>query len=170
MFFSYYKLLIAFNDFRKQGRATTQKGRNKVKKGTFIGAFLAVLAKGFVYYWTKPDFTNGYKYSPILGKLLDSWDSSNSTHQKEGSSTTLKAIQGRRYQASVYPTGHAAIHLADVVFFKIGDTVWKHRSQTFNDFYLGVLEHDYLFIATEPMRFQYLNWERQQSNRNDKNR
>ncbi|KAJ9048112.1 hypothetical protein DSO57_1038321 [Entomophthora muscae] len=61
----------AFDNFGKQGRATTQKGRKKVKRGTFTGAILAVLAKGFVYYQTNPDFTNGYKYIHILDELLN---------------------------------------------------------------------------------------------------
>ena len=74
IFISYYKLSIAFDDFGKQGRAATQKGRKKVKKGTFIGVFLAVSAKGFVYYWTNPDFIDGYLYSHILAELLNSWD------------------------------------------------------------------------------------------------
>ncbi|KAJ9076571.1 hypothetical protein DSO57_1024773 [Entomophthora muscae] len=37
MFVLYYKLSIAFDDFGTQGKAATQKGRNKVKKGTFLG-------------------------------------------------------------------------------------------------------------------------------------
>ncbi|KAJ9049378.1 hypothetical protein DSO57_1025200 [Entomophthora muscae] len=104
MFISYYKLSIDFDDFGKQGRPTTQKGRNKVKKGTFIGAFLAVSAKGFVYYQKNTDFTNSYKYSHILSGFLDSWDGSNSkhwvflSHQMEGSSTALKAIQERGHR------------------------------------------------------------------------
>ncbi|KAJ9076021.1 hypothetical protein DSO57_1030159 [Entomophthora muscae] len=94
-------------EFTLQGKIATQKGRKKVKKGTFIGVFLAVSAKGSVYYCTNPDFTNGYKYSHILNGLLDSWDGSNSkhqvflSHQMEGSSTALQAIQGRGHQASV---------------------------------------------------------------------
>ncbi|KAJ9081728.1 hypothetical protein DSO57_1011545 [Entomophthora muscae] len=46
-------------------------------------------------------------YSHILGGLLNSWDGLNSkhwgflSHQMEGSSITLKAIQERRHQASV---------------------------------------------------------------------
>ncbi|KAJ9085953.1 hypothetical protein DSO57_1009004 [Entomophthora muscae] len=63
----------------------------------------------------------------------------------EGSSTALEAIQGRRHQASVYPTGHADVHLADVVFFKIGDTLWERHPQAFTDLYLGVLDHNFLF-------------------------
>ena len=151
IFISYYKLSIAFDDFGTQGRATAQKGRKKVKRGTFIGAFLAVLAKGFVYYRTNPDFIKGYSYGPILGGLLDSWDGSNSkhqvflSHQMEGSSTALEAIQQRGHQASVYPAGHADVHLADVVFFNIGDTLRERRPQAFNDLYLGVLDHNSLF-------------------------
>ncbi|KAJ9068160.1 hypothetical protein DSO57_1031424 [Entomophthora muscae] len=125
MFALYYKLSIVFENFGEQEKAAAKNRRKTVKKGTFIGAFLAVSAKGFVYYLTNPDFTNGYKYSHILGGLLDSWDGSNSkyraflSHQIEGSSTALKAIQGRRHQASVYPASHADIHLEDVVFFNI---------------------------------------------------
>ena len=151
IFISYYKLSIAFDDFGTQGRATAQKGRKKVKRGTFIGAFLAVLAKGFVYYWTNPDFIKGYSYSPILGGLLDSWDGSNSkhqvflSHQMEGSSTAREAIQQRGHQASVYLAGHADIHLADVVFFNMGSTLWERRPQAFNNLYLGVLDHNSLF-------------------------
>ncbi|KAJ9050935.1 hypothetical protein DSO57_1009542 [Entomophthora muscae] len=59
----------------------------------------------------------------------------------EGSSTALKAIQGRGHQASVYPAGHADIHLANVVFFNIRDTVRQCCLQAFNDLYLGVLDH-----------------------------
>ncbi|KAJ9085630.1 hypothetical protein DSO57_1012003 [Entomophthora muscae] len=151
MFISYYKLSIAFDDFGKQGKATAKNRRKKVKKGTFIGAFLAVSAKGFVYYWTNPDFIDSYSYSHILGGLLNSWDGSNSkywvflSHQMEGSSTALEAIQGRRHQASVYPAGHADIYLADVVFFNMGSTLWECRPQAFNDLYLGVLDHNFLF-------------------------
>ncbi|KAJ9062263.1 hypothetical protein DSO57_1012709 [Entomophthora muscae] len=121
IFISYYKLSIAFDNFGAQGRATTQKGSKEVKKRTFIDAFLAVSAKGSVYYWTNPDFTNGYKYSHILGGLLNSWDDSNSkhqvflSHQMEGSSTAPEAIQQHGHQASVHPAGHADIHLGDVV-------------------------------------------------------
>ncbi|KAJ9067664.1 hypothetical protein DSO57_1036836 [Entomophthora muscae] len=121
MFISYYKLSIAFDDFGTQGKAATKNGRKKVKKGTFIGAFLAVSAKGFVYYWTNPDLINGYSYSHILTGLLNSWDGSNSkyqvflSHQIERSSTALEAIQKHRHQASVYPAGHSDIHLGDVV-------------------------------------------------------
>ncbi|KAJ9058313.1 hypothetical protein DSO57_1013572 [Entomophthora muscae] len=67
---SYYKLSIDFDNFGAQGRSATKKGRKKVKRGTFIGAFLAVSAKGFVYYWIKTGFANGYKYHHILRKLL----------------------------------------------------------------------------------------------------
>ncbi|KAJ9066232.1 hypothetical protein DSO57_1011561 [Entomophthora muscae] len=74
MFISYYNLSIAFDDFGTQGKAAIKNGRKKVKKGTFIGEFLAVSAKGFVNYWTKPDFINGYSHSHILGGLLNSWD------------------------------------------------------------------------------------------------
>ncbi|KAJ9080832.1 hypothetical protein DSO57_1020815 [Entomophthora muscae] len=63
----------------------------------------------------------------------------------EGSSTALKAIQKRRHQTSVYPAGHADIHLGDVVLFNIGDTVREHRPQAFNDLYLGVFNHESLF-------------------------
>ncbi|KAJ9067341.1 hypothetical protein DSO57_1000253 [Entomophthora muscae] len=151
MFISYYKLSIAFDDFGKQGKAAAKNRRKKVKKGTFIGAFLAVSAKGFVYYWTNPDFINGYSYSHILGGLLDSWDSSNSkyqgflSHQMEDSSTTLEAIQGRRHQASVYPASHADIHLADVIFFNMGSTLQERCPQAFNNLYLGVLDHNFIF-------------------------
>ncbi|KAJ9055436.1 hypothetical protein DSO57_1003933 [Entomophthora muscae] len=151
MLISYYKLSIAFDDFGEQGRAATQKGRKKVKKGTFIGAFLAVSAKGFVYYQINPDFIIGYSYSHILGGLLDSWDSSNSkyrvflSHQMEGSSTALKVIQGCGHQASVYPAGHADVHLADVVFFNMGSTLQERHPQAFNNLYLGVLDHNFLF-------------------------
>ncbi|KAJ9080641.1 hypothetical protein DSO57_1022780 [Entomophthora muscae] len=68
MFVLYYKLLIVFDNFGEQGKAAAKNRRKKVKKGTFIGAFLAVSAKSFVYYQTNPDFTNGYKYSHILCK------------------------------------------------------------------------------------------------------
>ncbi|KAJ9059617.1 hypothetical protein DSO57_1000576 [Entomophthora muscae] len=61
------------------------------------------------------------------------------------SSTALESIQGHRHQASFYPTGHADIHLADIVFFNIRDTVQEHRPQTFKNLYLGVLYHDSLF-------------------------
>ncbi|KAJ9052131.1 hypothetical protein DSO57_1037259 [Entomophthora muscae] len=81
MFVSYYKLSIAFDNFSEQGKAATKNGRKKVKKGTFIGAFLAVSAKGFVYYQTNPGFINGYSYSYILGGLLNSWDGSNSKYR-----------------------------------------------------------------------------------------
>ncbi|KAJ9066231.1 hypothetical protein DSO57_1011560 [Entomophthora muscae] len=67
------------------------------------------------------------------------------SHQIKGSSTALKAIQGRGHQASVYPTGHADVHLADVVFFNIGDTLREHHPQAFNNLYLGVLDHNFLF-------------------------
>ncbi|KAJ9068014.1 hypothetical protein DSO57_1033018 [Entomophthora muscae] len=50
MFSSYYKLSIAFDKFDEQGKAPTQKERKKVKKGMFIGVFLAVSARGFVCY------------------------------------------------------------------------------------------------------------------------
>ncbi|KAJ9065471.1 hypothetical protein DSO57_1019379 [Entomophthora muscae] len=145
------RLSIAFDDFGKQGRAATQKGRKKVKKGTFIDAFLAVSAKGSVYYQTNPDFNNSYKYSHILDGLLDSWDGSNSkqwvflSHQMEGSSTALKAIQQHRHQALVYPASHADIHLGDVIFFNIRDTVQERHPQAFNDLYLGVLDNNSLF-------------------------
>ncbi|KAJ9076201.1 hypothetical protein DSO57_1028511 [Entomophthora muscae] len=151
IFISYYKLSIAFDNFGEMGKAAIKNGRKKVKKGTFIGAFLAVSAKGFVYYWTNPDFINGYSYGHILGGLLDSWDGSNSkywvflSHQMEGSSTALEAIQGRGHQASVYPAGHADVYLADVIFFNIGDTLQERRPQAFNDLYLGVLDHNFLF-------------------------
>ncbi|KAJ9072768.1 hypothetical protein DSO57_1023802 [Entomophthora muscae] len=81
MFISYYKPSIAFDDFGKQGRATTQKERKKIKKGNF--------------------------HCHILGGLLNSWDGSNSkhwvflSHQMEGSSTALEAIQQRGHQALV---------------------------------------------------------------------
>ncbi|KAJ9083522.1 hypothetical protein DSO57_1033964 [Entomophthora muscae] len=122
-----------------------------IKRGMFIGEFLAVLAKGFAYYWTKPDFTNGHKYNQILSEFLNSWDSSNPTYQLflskkiKGSSTVLKAIQGHMHQAPVYPTGHADIHLADVVFFNIVDTVQQRLPQAFKDLYIGILNHDSLF-------------------------
>ncbi|KAJ9062405.1 hypothetical protein DSO57_1011082 [Entomophthora muscae] len=108
---------------------------------------MAVSAKSFVYYQTNPDFINEYSYSHILGGLLDSWDGLNSkyrvflSHQMEGSSTALEAIQGRGHQASVYPTSHADIHLIDVVLFNIWDTVWERHPQVLNDLYLGVLDH-----------------------------
>ncbi|KAJ9087163.1 hypothetical protein DSO57_1035971 [Entomophthora muscae] len=151
MFVSYYKLSIAFVNFGEQGKAATKNGRNKVKKGTFIGAFMTVSTKGFVYYWTNPDFIDGYSYNHILRGLLDSWDGSNSkyrvflSHQMEGSSTALEAIQECRHQASVYPAGHANIHLADVVFFNIRDTHQECCPQAFNNLYLGVLDHNFLF-------------------------
>ncbi|KAJ9082089.1 hypothetical protein DSO57_1007684 [Entomophthora muscae] len=63
----------------------------------------------------------------------------------EGSSTALEAIQEHRHQASVYPSGHTNIQLADVVFFKIGDTLWERRPQAFSNLYLGVLDHNSLF-------------------------
>ncbi|KAJ9083950.1 hypothetical protein DSO57_1029221 [Entomophthora muscae] len=63
----------------------------------------------------------------------------------EGSSTTIKTIQGRGHQASVYPANHADIHLADDVFFNIRDTVQERCPHTFNDLYLGVLDYDPLF-------------------------
>ncbi|KAJ9056270.1 hypothetical protein DSO57_1034996 [Entomophthora muscae] len=63
----------------------------------------------------------------------------------EGSSTTLKAIEQRGHQASVYPAGHADIHMADVVFFNIGDKLWENLPQAFNNLYLGVLDHNSLF-------------------------
>ncbi|KAJ9090197.1 hypothetical protein DSO57_1004775 [Entomophthora muscae] len=63
----------------------------------------------------------------------------------EVSSTALEVIQGRRNQASVYPTSHADIHLADVVFFNIGDTVQQRCLQAFNDLYIGVFDHESLF-------------------------
>ncbi|KAJ9074423.1 hypothetical protein DSO57_1006682 [Entomophthora muscae] len=151
MFVSCYKLSIAFDNFGKQGKVATQKGRKKVKRGTFIGAFLAVSAKGFVYYQKTLDFTNSYKYSHILGKLFKSWDSLKSLHwvflsnQMEGSSTALEVIQGCGHQASFYPAGHINIHLGDAVFFNMEDTLQEHRPQVFNDLYLGVLNHKSLF-------------------------
>ncbi|KAJ9049905.1 hypothetical protein DSO57_1019665 [Entomophthora muscae] len=63
----------------------------------------------------------------------------------EGSSIALEAIQGRRHQASAYSASHTDIHLADAVFFNIGDTVQEHRPQAFNNLYLGVLDHGSLF-------------------------
>ncbi|KAJ9085875.1 hypothetical protein DSO57_1009715 [Entomophthora muscae] len=120
-FISYYKLLISFDDFGEQGRAATKKGGKKIKKETFIGAFLAISAKGSVYYWKTPDLTNGYKYSHILGGLLNFWYSLNSlqqgflSYQMKGSSTSLKAIQEHGHQASFYPVCHADIHLSDIV-------------------------------------------------------
>ncbi|KAJ9068154.1 hypothetical protein DSO57_1031549 [Entomophthora muscae] len=63
----------------------------------------------------------------------------------EGSSTALEAIQGRGHQASVYPAGHANDHLADVVFFNIRDTLRESCPQVFNNLYLGVLDHNFLF-------------------------
>ncbi|KAJ9056122.1 hypothetical protein DSO57_1036337 [Entomophthora muscae] len=63
----------------------------------------------------------------------------------KGSSTALEAIQERGHQASVYPAGHTEIHLADVVFFNIRDTQWERLSQAFNNLYLGVLDHNFLF-------------------------
>ncbi|KAJ9088481.1 hypothetical protein DSO57_1022706 [Entomophthora muscae] len=89
-------------------------------------------------------------YSQTLGELLDSWDSLNSLHrfflsyQIEDSSTTLKAIQEHRHQASVYPASHTDIYLADIVFFIIGDTVPERRPQAFNGLYLGALDHNYV--------------------------
>ncbi|KAJ9066814.1 hypothetical protein DSO57_1005777 [Entomophthora muscae] len=151
MFISYYKLSIAFDDFGKQGKAAAKNRRKKIKKGMFIGAFLAVSVKGFVYYQKPPDFINDYSYSHILSRLLDSWDGTNSkyqvflSHQIEGSSTALKAIQGRRHQASVYPAGHTDVHLADVVFFNMGSTLQERHLQAFNDLYLGVLDHNFFF-------------------------
>ncbi|KAJ9074971.1 hypothetical protein DSO57_1000914 [Entomophthora muscae] len=151
MFISYYKLSIAFDNFGAQGKAATQKGKKKVKKRMFIGAFLDVSAKGSVYYQTNPYFTNGCKYSHILSGLINSWDGSDSkhwvllSHQMEGSSTALKAIQGRGQQASVYPASHTDIHLAGYVFFNVGDTVWESHSRAFNNLYLGVLDHNSLF-------------------------
>ncbi|KAJ9055966.1 hypothetical protein DSO57_1037904 [Entomophthora muscae] len=62
-----------------------------------------------------------------------------------GSSIVLEAIQERGHQASMYPTGHTDIHLADVVFFNIGDKVWERRPQAFNDIYLEVLNYKSLF-------------------------
>ena len=50
MFILYYKLSIAFENFGEHRKANKTNGRKKVKKGTFIGAFLAVLAKSSVYY------------------------------------------------------------------------------------------------------------------------
>ncbi|KAJ9089125.1 hypothetical protein DSO57_1016047 [Entomophthora muscae] len=149
--FVLYSLSIAFNYFGEKEKAATKNGRKKVKKGTFIGAFLAVSAKGFVYYQTNPDFINGYSYGHILSELLDSLNGSNSkhrvflSHQMEESSTALKAIQECGHQASVYPDGHANIHLADVVFFNIGITLQECRPQAFINLYLGVLDHYFLF-------------------------
>ncbi|KAJ9066270.1 hypothetical protein DSO57_1011143 [Entomophthora muscae] len=40
---------------------------------------------------------------------------------------------------------HANIHLADVAFFSIGDTVRECHPQAFNDLYLRVLDHNSLF-------------------------
>ncbi|KAJ9080482.1 hypothetical protein DSO57_1024407 [Entomophthora muscae] len=81
LFFSYYKLSIVFENFCEQGKAAAKNRRNKVKKETFCGAFLAVSAKGFVYYQKNLNFTNFYKYSHIFSGLLDSWNGSNSKHQ-----------------------------------------------------------------------------------------
>ncbi|KAJ9050304.1 hypothetical protein DSO57_1015695 [Entomophthora muscae] len=151
IFISYYKLSIVFDNFGKQGKAVTKNRRKKVKKGTFMGAFLAVLAKSFVYYWINPDFINGYKYSHILSGLLNSWDSLNSkhqvflSHQMKGSSTALEVIQQHRHLASVYPASHADIHLGDVVFFNMGETLQERHPQAFNNLYLGVLDHNSLF-------------------------
>ncbi|KAJ9057399.1 hypothetical protein DSO57_1023057 [Entomophthora muscae] len=63
----------------------------------------------------------------------------------EGSSTALEAIQQRQHQDSVYPAGHADIHLGYVVFFNIRDTLQECLPKAFNDLYLGVLDHNSLF-------------------------
>ncbi|KAJ9058301.1 hypothetical protein DSO57_1013786 [Entomophthora muscae] len=63
----------------------------------------------------------------------------------EGSSTALEVIQGCGHQASVYPAGHADVHLADVIFFNMGSTLRERRPQAFNKLYLGVLDHIFLF-------------------------
>ncbi|KAJ9051820.1 hypothetical protein DSO57_1001067 [Entomophthora muscae] len=57
----------------------------------------------------------------------------------------LDAIHQREHQASMYPAGHANIHLANVVFFNIGDTLWERLPQAFNVLYLWVLDHNSLF-------------------------
>ncbi|KAJ9068427.1 hypothetical protein DSO57_1028771 [Entomophthora muscae] len=106
MIISYYKLLIAFNNFGEQGKAATKNGRKKAKRGTFIDSFLAVLAKSFVYYQKNPDFTNGFNSNFTYQVFLN--------HQIEVSSTTLRAIQGRGHQASVYPSSHSDINIAEL--------------------------------------------------------
>ncbi|KAJ9060261.1 hypothetical protein DSO57_1032740 [Entomophthora muscae] len=63
----------------------------------------------------------------------------------KGSSTALEAIQQCGHQVSVYPAGHANVHLEDFVFFNIGDTLWECHPQAFNNLYLGVLDHNFLF-------------------------
>ncbi|KAJ9076578.1 hypothetical protein DSO57_1024693 [Entomophthora muscae] len=57
----------------------------------------------------------------------------------EKSSNALEAIQRRGYQASVYPTNHADIHMGDVVFFKIGDALQEHLPQESTTSILGSL-------------------------------
>ncbi|KAJ9079455.1 hypothetical protein DSO57_1035195 [Entomophthora muscae] len=61
---------------------------------------------------------NGLNPSAIihhLERLLPSEWVPDKWLQIEGSTTALEAIQGRGHQASVYPTSHAEIHLADLV-------------------------------------------------------
>ncbi|KAJ9089579.1 hypothetical protein DSO57_1011418 [Entomophthora muscae] len=118
MFIPYYKLSIAFANFGKQGRAATQKRRKKVKKGTFIGAFLAVLAKGLIYYQTTPDFTNGYKYSQILSKLHYSWDSvridNSSPLEPQTQERELNPEPGSPWAAGPMDCGTTCLHLSGI--------------------------------------------------------
>ncbi|KAJ9060428.1 hypothetical protein DSO57_1030986 [Entomophthora muscae] len=137
IFISYDKLSLQFQDYGTLSKTNTPKGKNKKPEGIVIGVFLAVSPKGTVFYQTTTSYTNGYWYRKFLSDLLATWSSVNSSfkiflsHQMK-CNVAFKKIKADGHDVSIFPARYANLHLGDVLFFNIGDTICGSNLMTFS--------------------------------------
>ncbi|KAJ9064907.1 hypothetical protein DSO57_1025434 [Entomophthora muscae] len=121
VFISYYELSLQFHDYGILSEKNALKGKKKEVQGKIIGTFLAVSLKETLFYRTTTSYTNGYWYRKFLSDLLTTWSSANSkfqiflSHQIKCTEVASKKIEADSHKFSIFPAGHADLHLGDVV-------------------------------------------------------